>query len=209
MASDWLRHVRLFLCAQPLNKTQQNLSGNLMSSTIFTFFKEIRKSIGHWLVTNWSLETRPWCPSSLIVSRAPLVLGPELAARRAEHSLLWRMSLYIFEILFLSPFKHVCVIILWPLRFGWLLVLGLCKEDYLQLHLNVCPCDYTAFAVSGKVGIPWTCLTTQVELAFVTSTDRPKSVHNHCVIWSIWWRFMPPAWKVRRGHLVFGSSVRL
>ena len=35
----------------------------------------------------------------------------------------------------------------------WLvLVLGLYKEDYLQI-LNVCPFDYTAFAVSGKVGI--------------------------------------------------------
>ena len=30
----------------------------------------------------------------------PLVLGPELASRRAEHSLLWRMSLYIFDKLF-------------------------------------------------------------------------------------------------------------
>ena len=28
---------------------------------------------------------------------------------------------------------HVCEIILWPLRFSWLLVLGLYKEDYLQI----------------------------------------------------------------------------
>ena len=28
---------------------------------------------------------------------------------------------------------HIYVIILWPLRFGWLLVLGLYKEDYLQM----------------------------------------------------------------------------
>ena len=42
---------------------------------------------------------------------------------------------------------------LWPLRFGWLLVHSLHKEDYLQI-LNVCPFDYTAVAVSGKVGIP-------------------------------------------------------
>ena len=40
--------------------------------------------------------------------------------------------------------------ILLPLRFGWLLVLSLYKEDYLQI-LNVCPFDYTAVAVSGKV----------------------------------------------------------
>ena len=45
--------------------------------------------------------------------------------------------------------------ILWPLHFGWLLILSLYKEDYLQT-LNVYPCDYmnTAFAVSGKVGNP-------------------------------------------------------
>ena len=37
----------------------------------------------------------------------PLVLGPEHASRRAEHSLLRRMSLYIFDILFLSPYMFV------------------------------------------------------------------------------------------------------
>ena len=36
-----------------------------------------------------------------------LVLGHELASRRAEHSLLWRMSLYIFDILCLSPYMFV------------------------------------------------------------------------------------------------------
>ena len=37
----------------------------------------------------------------------PLVLGPELASRRLEHSLLWRVSLHIFDILFLSPYMFV------------------------------------------------------------------------------------------------------
>ena len=45
----------------------------------------------------------------------------------------------------------------------------------------MCPFDYTAFAVSGKVGIPLTGLTTPVGL-LVTPTDRPKSVRNRCVI---------------------------
>ena len=36
-----------------------------------------------------------------------LALGPELASRRTEHSLLWWMSLYIFDILFLSPYIFV------------------------------------------------------------------------------------------------------
>ena len=43
--------------------------------------------------------------------------------------------------------------ILWPLRFGWLLVLILYKEEYLSFF-NVCPFDYMDVAVSGKVGIP-------------------------------------------------------
>ena len=46
------------------------------------------------------------CPLWLLVGTL-LVLGPELASRRAEHSLLWRMPLYIFDILFLSPYMFV------------------------------------------------------------------------------------------------------
>ena len=38
---------------------------------------------------------------------APLVFEPELASRRAEHSLLLRMSWNIFDILFLSPYMFV------------------------------------------------------------------------------------------------------
>ena len=44
--------------------------------------------------------------------------------------------------------------ILWPLRFGWLLVLILYKEDYLLILFNACPFDNMAVEVSGKVGIP-------------------------------------------------------
>ena len=42
-----------------------------------------------------SVETRPPSSSPLILVETPLILEPELASRRAEHSLLWRMSLYI------------------------------------------------------------------------------------------------------------------
>ena len=45
----------------------------------------------------------------------------------------------------------------------------------------MCPFDYTAVVVSGKVG-----LVNQVNhtswVAVVTPTDRPKSVRNRCVI---------------------------
>ena len=46
----------------------------------------------------------------------------------------------------------------------------------------VCPFDYKAFAVSGKVGIPSTGLTTPVGWLSLPQTDRPKSVCNRCVI---------------------------
>ena len=42
-----------------------------------------------------------------LVFGTPLVLGPELASRRAEHSLLWRMYLYNFDILFVSPYMFL------------------------------------------------------------------------------------------------------
>ena len=43
--------------------------------------------------------------------------------------------------------------ILWPLCFGWLLVLGLYKEDYLQIFKRV-SFQSQALAVYGNVGIP-------------------------------------------------------
>ena len=49
--------------------------------------------------------------------------------------------------------------------------------------LNVCPFDCTAFAVSGKVGIPLNKLFDHTSwVAVVSPTDRPKSVHNFYVI---------------------------
>ena len=42
-----------------------------------------------------------------LLVETPLVLGLDIASRRAEHILLWRMSLYIFDILFLSPYMFV------------------------------------------------------------------------------------------------------
>ena len=105
-------------------------------------------------------------------------LGPEFASRRAEHSLLWRMSLYNFDIPFLLP---VCVIIVLPLRFSWLLVLGLYKEDYLQIF------KYVSFWLHGFCGKwegwdPVNRFNHTSWVAIVTPTDRPKSVHNRCVI---------------------------
>ena len=44
----------------------------------------------------------------------------------------------------------LCTTLLLPLRFGWLLVLSLYKEDYFKI-LNVCPFLLHAIAVGGKV----------------------------------------------------------
>ena len=68
----------------------------------------------------------------------------------------------------------------WPLRFWWLMICCLHKEVYLQI-LDVCPSDYTAVAGSGKVG-PVNQVNHTSWVAVVTSTDRPKSVRNRCVI---------------------------
>ena len=70
---------------------------------------------------------------------------------RSTCSLHWRMSLDIFDNLFLSP-KMFVYWFLWPIGFGWLLDLAFYQDDYF--FFNMCPFDYTAFAVSEQVGIP-------------------------------------------------------
>ena len=45
----------------------------------------------------------PYCLPLLLIVGTPSVLGPEFASRRAEHSLRMSLSLYIFDILILSP----------------------------------------------------------------------------------------------------------
>ena len=79
--------------------------------------------------------------------------------------------------------------ILLPLRFGWLLVLRLYKEDYLQFFLNVCPFDYAAFV--AKIGwYPVNRFNHTSWLAVVTPTDRSKSVRLRCVIVVFGWVFV-------------------
>ena len=76
---------------------------------------------------------------------------------------------------------HVCVLHFYDLS----TLVGCWSSVYIRRiiykFLNVCPFDYTAVAVSGKVGYPLTGLTTPVGW-LVTPTDRPKSVRNRCVI---------------------------
>ena len=83
----------------------------------------------------------------------PLVLGPELASIRAEHSLLWRMSFYIFLIYCFYHLTCLC-----NNFYGLSAFVGCWFLAFIRMiiykFLNVCPFDYTAFVVSGKVGIP-------------------------------------------------------
>ena len=56
------------------------------------------------------------------------------------------------------------------------------KHNFFGIKfLNVCPFDYTAVAVSGKVG-PVNQVNHTSWVAVVTPTDRHKSVRNRCVI---------------------------
>ena len=88
----------------------------------------------------------------------PSAIGHELAFRRVELSLLWWKSLYIFDILFLSPlYIYTC---LCNIFYGLSALVGCWSLSFIRgiiyKFLNVCPFDYTAFVVSGKVGIPST-----------------------------------------------------
>ena len=62
----------------------------------------------------------------------PSAFGPELAYRlRVAQPTLMDVTIY-FDIL-LYYYTCLCTTFLWPLPFGWLLVLNLHKEDYLQI----------------------------------------------------------------------------
>ena len=75
----------------------------------------------------------------------------------------------------------VCVIILRPLRFGWLLVLGLHKEDYLQIVLKICVLLITRLLWLVESWDPVNRFNHASLVAVVTPTD-PKSVRNRCVV---------------------------
>ena len=59
----------------------------------------------------------------------------------------------------LLKYSYISNVMFWSLCFGWLLVLGLYKDNYLHI-IKFVPFDYTAFAINGKVRIPETGSTT-------------------------------------------------
>ena len=63
----------------------------------------------------------------------PSAFGPELAYRlRVASTAYFNVFPYIFDIL-VYYYICLCTTFLWPVRFGWLLILSLYKEDYLQI----------------------------------------------------------------------------
>ena len=88
---------------------------------------------------------------------------------------------------------HICLI------YGFYHLTSLCNNSYglsalvgcwysifirriVYKFLNACPFDYTAFAVSWKVEILLSGLTTPVGWLSLPPTDRPKSIRKRCVI---------------------------
>ena len=82
----------------------------------------------------------------------PLVPGPELASRRAEHNHSGG-CLYIFLIYCFHHLTCLC-----NNCYDLSALVGCWSSAFIRMIIykfsNVCPFDYASFAVSGKVGIP-------------------------------------------------------
>ena len=103
----------------------------------------------------------------------PSSLGHELASLGAA------LLTLVDDMLFSSPYMFVHWF-LWHIYFGWLLVLGHYKEDYLQFLYS---CDLiTQLNGHWEGWDPVSRFNHTSWLAAVTPTDRPKSVPNRCVI---------------------------
>ena len=90
------------------------------------------------------------------------------------------MSLYIFLLYYIYHLCFTCIDFYDLSAWGgcWFVVY---IRRFIYKFLNVCPFDYTAVAGSGKVG-PVNQVNHTSWVAVVIPTDRPKSVHNRCVI---------------------------
>ena len=118
-----------------------------------------------------SEETRPWSLPFWLSSGNPPALGPEIAFRWAEYSLLWRMSLYIFDI----QFYHLQC---------------LCNDFYGLSALVYYWSSVFIRRIFYKLSILWMIqllwlvhrLDHTNSVSVESLTDLPKSVHNRCVL---------------------------
>ena len=72
----------------------------------------------------------------------------------------------------------------WIIRYGWLFIRMIVDE-----YLNLCPFDYTAFAVSWKVGIWLNKTSCWLSLLQLTNL-RLSAIVVHVCNWGFWWRFV-------------------
>ena len=134
------------------------------------------------LVQTSSEATRSWFHPLWLLVGTTSVIRPELASRRAEHSLPYS-DVTIIYIFLLYNIYHLCFTCIdfydlsaWG---GCLFVVDI--RRFIYKFLNMCPFDYTAVAGSGNVG-PVNQASHTSWVAVATPTDRPKSVCNRCVI---------------------------
>ena len=90
------------------------------------------------------------------------------------------MSLYIFLLHYIYHLCCTCIDFYDLSAWGgcWFVVY---IRRFIYRFLNVSSFDFTAVAGNGKVG-PVNQVNHTSWVAVVTPTDRPKSVHNRCVI---------------------------
>ena len=138
------------------------------------------------LVQTSSDKTRPGSSFPLIVSG--LLKSCDLSSLPDGRSIAYFSGcLYIFLI---YCFYHLTI--LCNNFYGLSALVGYWSSAFIRRiiynFLNVRPSDKTAFAVSGKVGIPLTGLTTPV--AWLSLPQRPSQVGPPSLCnGSFWWRF--------------------
>ena len=121
-----------------------------------------------------------WSPSPLIVSRDSISLWTWARLQTARSTANFNGCPYIFLLYYYITIYFVYHI-LWPLRFGWLMVFSLYKEDYLQIFkcvsfwLHGCCGEWEGWALVNRFNHT-------SGVTAITPTDRPKSVRNRCVI---------------------------
>ena len=125
----------------------------------------------------------PDLPSLWLLVGTPSVLRPEFSPKTGgAHSVLFGYHytcIYLFDIIYLLLMLFVFRFLL-PLRLVWLLVCCLYKEVYLHIFkrasfwLHGCCGEWGGWVRKSVNHTSW--------VAVVTPTDRPKLVHNRCVI---------------------------
>ena len=119
-------------------------------------------SVALWLTRRWDHMTSlvwnsseakgSWSPSPLIVTRDSFSIWAWARIQTARSTAYFNGCLYTFLI------YHYITIYVWVPHFYYLSPLVDCWSSVSLMRIiykfcNVCPFDYTAFAVSGKVGI--------------------------------------------------------